>query len=303
MNKTIGLVSRNSVGCTFAEWSIFWLSGQTEYFNVRQGKPTTLTNNPVRLHNSHNHHTNNPESPFDIRRAINILTQQSSLTSLYPSPGFNSNYQCSEIIECFSEKNIPMLYMKLSKGYELFDHFIRYIPNSTSSPLGFLVNNNESDPYKWRQKIILDNKFLSNPFGEELPVNYGLTVESKDFWHDTETTMQHIMNYFELSIKKDRLETWIPIAKQWVNGIMPLIEFVEAVDGIADSIANGDDKPLNLTTDQQIVVQHILLFKHKLLLKNYEKFPTNAKDVYLLLEPNTHKFSNEQLEYMHSIGF
>ena len=181
MNKTIGLVSRNSVGCTFAEWSIFWLSGQTEYFNVRQGKPTTLTNNPVRLHNSHNHHTNNPESPFDIRRAINILTQQSSLTSLYPSPGFNSNYQCSEIIECFFEKNIPMLYMKLSKGYELFDHFIRYIPNSTSSPLGFLVNNNESDPYKWRQKIILDNKFLSNPFGEELPVNYGLTVESKDF--------------------------------------------------------------------------------------------------------------------------
>lgn len=85
MKKTICVSSIRSVGGTFLDWSIHWLNGQSQYYNVRQGSYISLTSNPLTDCNAHNHQKNHPSGHAESQKFINILQQQTGLTSFYPS--------------------------------------------------------------------------------------------------------------------------------------------------------------------------------------------------------------------------
>ena len=61
MNKKICITSKNSFGCTFIDWSVHFLSGQSKYFNVKLDQWIDLTHNPItELNNAHGHLKNHP---------------------------------------------------------------------------------------------------------------------------------------------------------------------------------------------------------------------------------------------------
>jgi hypothetical protein len=69
-----------------------------------------------------------------------------------------------------------------------------------------------------------------------------------------------------------------------------LLEFCYNYKHIVDSVVNNWYYQIDLTFEQEVVIQHCLIYQHNLNLKTWEltKFPSNTQDLHKLLEPNIH---------------
>lgn len=66
--KTLACVySDQSVGCTFIDWSLHFLSGQTNFYNAREKTLLPLTTNPLNNTSAHNHIKNHPDGVIDTQ--------------------------------------------------------------------------------------------------------------------------------------------------------------------------------------------------------------------------------------------
>jgi hypothetical protein len=290
--NAFGLVHRHAVGCTFAEWSIMYLSGQPN-----------VTDNPLTANNSHRYKKNNMHDSADVEAVLDALPINSSLTCVYFCPTTldesNNLHHCGNQ---FSSRKLPLIQIKLSKEYSLWSNFNRGKPGA---PLR--IHNSDdvnalSDIQLRREQILLGNEFLKL-WWHDTPIGYGLSIESRDYWFQTEDTIRSMMQYLGLKVVTAKLDQWRTVLTKWHEPIHNLAHFCITAEDISDSIVYCEDREINLTDDQSLIVQHILLFKHKLLLKNYNTFPTNTKDVHVLLEANIHKFNRIQLDYIHSVGY
>jgi hypothetical protein len=70
------------VGCTFLDWSIHFLSGQTNFFNIQTGWQQ-LSKNPLKKINAHGHQKNTVSGPTQTEIAISKLQNHSGLSSFY----------------------------------------------------------------------------------------------------------------------------------------------------------------------------------------------------------------------------
>lgn len=137
--------SNGSIGCTFFEWSIHWLSDQQTYYSWYKNKPIGLVSNPITETNAHKHLKNHPQGSHATKECIEVITNQSynKLVSCYPT-----NYDITGISELF---NIPDTYenrcylknlalddlnkrLKYLQDYN-FQIFHIYMSNKTSSYL------------------------------------------------------------------------------------------------------------------------------------------------------------------------
>jgi hypothetical protein len=113
-----------------------------------------------------------------------------------------------------------------------------------------------------------------------------------DLWHRGVRLFQDIMAYLDLPIDTDRLDQWIPIYHAWAQMPLALMQFADNFEDTMQCIIKGWYKELpELTFDQEVIIQHALIYRHNLNLKTWqlEKFPRNTIDLHRLLEPNTHK--------------
>lgn len=93
MDKTIVITSNRGVGCTFLDWSILYLSGQDDYYLVKEKKYVPITHDPInndKVSNAHNHIKNHPTGSNNALRMIQHLEQlsidQSKIKTIYPFP-------------------------------------------------------------------------------------------------------------------------------------------------------------------------------------------------------------------------
>lgn len=86
MNKKICTTSTRSVGCTFIDWSLHFLSGQEHYFNTQQNKLIPLSHNPINSTNAHVHPKNHPAGLKNFLKELDQFDQLSNvkLCSTYP---------------------------------------------------------------------------------------------------------------------------------------------------------------------------------------------------------------------------
>ena len=98
------------------------------------------------------------------------------------------------------------------------------------------------------------------------------------------------MNWVELPIDNDRYNQWVPIYEDWQQIQMNSLRFQYNYKHIVDCVVNNWSYNIDLTFDQEVVIQHLLIYQHNLNLKTWQlkKFPGNTKDLHLLLEPNIH---------------
>jgi hypothetical protein len=116
-----------------------------------------------------------------------------------------------------------------------------------------------------------------------------------DLWHRGVQLFHQIMMYLDIPIDPDRLTQWIPIYHEWAQKPLALMTFGDSFDDTIQCILNGWYKELpELTFDQEVIIQHALIYRHNLNLKTWqlEKFPRNTIDLHRLLEPNTHTLVN-----------
>jgi hypothetical protein len=86
MKQIVSIMCEQSVGGTFIDWSIHFLSNQQRYFSWPQQQWTTLTSTPINELNAHGHVKNHPwgiEATNNFFNAVN-LQPNSGLYSCYP---------------------------------------------------------------------------------------------------------------------------------------------------------------------------------------------------------------------------
>jgi hypothetical protein len=115
-------------------------------------------------------------------------------------------------------------------------------------------------------------------------------LDSQNLWYNGQREIPKIMNWLALEIVADRFDAWLPIYHKWQQIQIDALQFQYNYQHIVDSIVNNWPYSIDLTFEQEVIIQHCLIYQHNLNLKTWqlEKFPTNTQDLHKLLEPNIH---------------
>ena len=148
-----------------------------------------------------------------------------------------------------------------------------------------------TDIWDQREQLALDNR----PF-HQIDTKFNgflyphLWINCQDLWYNGEQAALKMLQYLELKLVPDRLAAWKPIYTEWQKKQLQLLEFNFSCQHIVDSIVNNWYYEIDLTFDQEVVIQHCLIYQHNLNLKTWQlsKFPNNTQDLHKLLEPNLH---------------
>jgi hypothetical protein len=141
-----------------------------------------------------------------------------------------------------------------------------------------------------RERLALDTR----PF-DLIVENVNLAVEHhwvdcQELWHNGTEKILEILSWLRLEVDQSRLKNWYKIYAQWQSLYLKKLSFQFNYQHIVDCVVNGWSFPINLTFDQEVVIQHCLIYQHNLNLKTWrlEKFPSNTIELHQLLEPNFH---------------
>ena len=115
-------------------------------------------------------------------------------------------------------------------------------------------------------------------------------LDSQNWWHNGLEEIVKIMSWLDIEINQTRFNEWVPIYRQWQKVQITALQFQYNYKHIIDCIVNNWSYEIDLTFDQEVVIQHLLIYQHNLNLKTWqlEKFPNNTQDLHRLLEPNIH---------------
>lgn len=357
LHTKICVTSQESVGVTFIDWSIHFLSGQTQFFNISSNRWIELVSNPFDQYNAHNHKKNHPAGYAETNETLDQFDQQNTgVFTVYPQhfrfiqivkklnlildknninyDVINQNDVINQIVEYQQKDYADLFKLCAQRGTKII-----YVDSSPEinlyytnfrSPRAFLFDNTQTD----RVGVIIDNhqhgaqsdlatEFEEYFFKDAIAAYDNLTdvwdirerqalnvrpfhrnrtlldfslphlwIDSRSFWTMGEKYMHKILAHVGLQMDPDRLHLWKPIYAKWQNAQFKYLDFCHVLPHIIDSIINGWDYKLgDLTFEQEIVIQHCLIYQHNLNLKTWQlvKFPVNAKDLHGLLEPNIHQ--------------
>lgn len=147
-----------------------------------------------------------------------------------------------------------------------------------------------SNIWDTRERMALDMR----PLDESATINLQhphLYINCIELWTRTEEVVKRVLDYLDLDLNESRFIQWLPICQAWQKQQYSILEFVYNQPHIVDAIVNNWHYDINLTFEQEAIIQHFLIYQHNLNLKTWEliKFPSNTKDLHKLLEPNIHR--------------
>jgi len=319
----IGIATDPGVGGTFLTWSLHYLAGHETYYHAQIQQWLKVPSNPLTKKNSHGFKTNQIGSlesfnknystlldiethdfhtiyfhnfsatlesqDSDTQQVISKLkSDQLIVVSLSPE---NQLYQQSYNKRSDNQPSLVNPAIRLSSNQDILTDFINF----------FLKESNE----KWHQLGLTNTwdqrEFLALNLGpyktHNIVCNIDLTrdhyrLNASELWHTFDQTVACLFNYLNLKIDATRWKNWNKVYYKWRQVHYQRMLFVWYFDQIVDYIINGYSMDLtrfNLDLIQEAVIQHELIYKHKLNLKTWqlEKF-NNTKQLHDLLEPNIH---------------
>jgi len=323
------------IGCTFLDWTIHFLSGQTDFVHFSKGT-IPLSLNPLLETSAHGHIKNHPSGLFQTQNVIEILKIQDRLTSFYPFPWYLD--QIAVHLKMNLDSMTPAQWSTCQE-YQTLDYNqllqesytcgakIIFVSPGDQTPLYHLnIRTLDRMPLQGRPansitelKQELDHAFFSDSISawnkmnltniwdqrERLalctrPLKSSTTqvdlcfshywLDSQTLWYNCDQEIVKIMSWLQLPIRSERYQSWLPIYRVWQKLQIDSLQFQYNCKHIVESIVNNWFYNINLTFDQEVVVQHCLIYQHNLNLKTWQlkKFPNNTQDLHKLLEPNLH---------------
>ena len=271
------VTSLSSVGCTFLDWSIHFLSNQNHFFNVDKGL-ISLTHNPLTEKNAHAHEKNQPANQAKTEEFIDVLKKQSNtlpLTSIYPVSSAGSleytswdnveEYLIDEFNKCLLTckkeglttilvgsptnniynnriREIPRWFKQTSATEEIFrDLQFKYFFDAQQKESAWSGLDNT---WNKREFIALNWRPLSHPF-EKFDL-YGRTMNNVDFyidpndlWFNGEVILKQVLNLLSLKLDEARLAKWLPIYHEWQKIHIKSLRLDWNLDHIINCIIKG----------------------------------------------------------------
>jgi hypothetical protein len=333
-NKVVCTTSYFSVGCTFIDWSLHYLSGQDHYYSVAQHSAIPLVANPIGATNAHLHERNHPRGIKQTRDYIAALSNNDlPLNSFYPNhmrfyqgiedlgfqdqnirdPGvtekifeyLDSDY--NGILSACGELGVPVIYVDIDKKFDLY-LLERRAPVADLLTSDHRADSDSAAKQEFYNVFFHDDKFPAehiwdlreklalslNPLDHRRPkINFAMDhfwVHALDLFTQGRSVFPEIMKFLDLSIESSRWQPWLDVYHQWSDMQLSHLKFSITFDHIIDCIVNGWHYPLDLSFYQEIVIQHALIYRHNLNIKNWqlEKFPSDTQLLHQLLTANEH---------------
>lgn len=279
MTQLYAIASTFSVGGTFLDWSIYWLTGATQFYNIEQGW-LNLTSSPLSNSiNAHNHQKNHPVGFKQCKQAVDILTQINGRTSIYTlqahpeqisinlslnNKDFSKNYQLilaeqrkdyAAIWSLLQEKNIPIihvttknsLYMQVNRSLDvsLIKQYQSYGSNldyyKDFAAIFFDTDVTLIEKWNLREMLALGIR----PFGVDkidCLVNFSqphLYVNANHLFYNGLSCIMNIINYLDLTVDSTRLAGWKKVYSQWQQIQINILKFSWDFNHICDCIVNN----------------------------------------------------------------
>lgn len=251
MNTIFCVTSTDSVGCTFLDWSIHYLSGSTKFYNAESGWSELVTT-PIGTANAHAHPKNHPNGLDLTVEVISKLSavKQGDLTSFYPIPlneesvakkinlPINqpadfyddkiSKYQQQDYADIWQKlaiNRIPIVYIKLTSDClytQSVRQFDRNIPHRADQP---------------QTTKEIQDAFLNTFFNDSQVHwnNLGLT----DVWDHREFIALNIQPYYYNDLDKyvdfTQPHYYVDARELWYNGKNTLINIMQYLSLTVDA--------------------------------------------------------------------
>lgn len=335
MTRLVCSTSQVSVGCTFLDWSINYLSGKTTFLHRYFG-PLPLVELPLRNVNAHNHRKNHPCGIKETKDYVKFLqSSKEDLVTLYPFAPKVTDVasqqkinlenisaddwkflnalvinEYNETLHWLSQQSVDIIFISLPETLSLYllepralgRLFLTNKPGTADElkknlELAFFQNSasawknlNLTNRWDIRERMALSQR----PFEyRQWPINFDFRhqwIDAQEIWYNGLESIPAIIKQLNINIDQSRIPQWNSVFLQWQRIQLKHLQFQFEYKHIVDSIINNWHYPINLTFDQEVVIQHCLIYQHNLNLKTWEleKFPSNTKDLYKLLEPNIH---------------
>ena len=227
---------------------------------------------------------------------------------------FMSEYQnndFNQLLKFSDQQQAKIIFISLNDQLPMYSKTIRSTDRmmySTNKPMSSDDLRNETDLLFFKDSIETWSKLgLNNIWDtrERLALSYPLKdtrqqsvdfsfdhywLDCQSWWYNGKQEIKNIMNWLELSIETDRYNQWIPIYEVWQQIQLNAIQFQWNYKHIVECVVNNWSYDIDLTFEQEVVIQHCMIYEHGLNLKTWqlEKFPNNTQDLHQLLEPNIH---------------
>ena len=313
MNFTVTLDQFN-LGSHFLIWSIYYLSGQEKYYMPGHDAGIELPADPIAGVTAHNMKINWHTCLTECKQDLEIMSHTEKLYHIRYIPDAKTIKQYSEYNKQFQRLSIENKIKTFNIGCKDLQHLI-----------AFLRYNRPE--YNWQHNLDLVKKhclhrwpdFFTNKeiFNDKLESFHDIreqiafNIRPYDYWTqmdheeeigpvfrcDFENTLvnpeqefERIFNFLDMKINKQRIDQWLKIHQRWSSNIIPIINFCNNVEKIADAIVSGTDMDLekyNLDVLKEGVILHLLMYKHNLNFSNpINRLPNSTQQIHLLLSKN-----------------
>lgn len=314
----VNILTDAGIGGNFISWSLYYLSGQTEYLHFKTNTIKPLPNNPLTSLNAHGWESNQLQNPQIIYKLKKEPTCRLNVIYHHPLGNrhaphsqkvidhliniTNKNIICTNTSSKIRFWNVigRMARPELAFGSdETIDKWFRRSLTEWSKDSNFDLKI----PWNYREFMALNIGRYGAEYSEEKITNY-IRGYNKDFfytdinecWHMLDTLMEDIFAWAGLELDKKRLDTWIPIYNSWRSKTRNIFLFDWYFNEIINAILKNNYINLtryNLKLVHESVILNELIYNYNLNIKSYgvDRFIDTCQ-IHDLLEPNFHNLVN-----------
>lgn len=315
----VGILGPGGCGGTFLDWTIQYLSGQTETWHIicdpsdrsriLSQKCRDLVDNPIENNTAHKHAKTHPDenSVDDVIEAfrehpefeLNSFYFVDSLGAKRTQTEYNQmifTYDDIKFITYnFTESNVDIIfclqYEKISAAKNKMD---QYIMSHSKIPLNQMP--------VWDRRELLSLYYPGEIKGQTtaekiLDNSNNFTLDFDTAIEELDTVIPELFDYLNLKIVDNRYSSWNQIYTDWKSSIN--LKFFKNLNNIIQDILSNTPHDLsqyNMSFAKEVVIASKLLYNHNLALKAYNKdnLSQNTQQWTEILEPNIYHNLTEQ---------
>jgi hypothetical protein len=317
----IAIITDQGIGGTFFTWSIYYLSGKTQYFSASSRSTIALPMQPLLDKNAHGFVANHPVNKQEFEEFFPLLVNTDECVYMH---NFRGNTK--EFIDRLCNSATKVIVISLHSDQMLYQ--CGYTPRAPNVP-AWDSNKRLVDPddiyedftdhffkeskQQWEKENLNEiwdkREFIAlnfDPFDKDSILNYisnnlhRYTVNSLDLWLNFDQHIPDLFRYLDIALDQNRWLEWLPIYKLWQHKHTKRLQFAQNFESIVNGILLGHDVDLtkfDLDIQQEAAIQHQMIYKYNLNFKTWQltKF-TNTKQLHDLLEPNIHNLTNSLIK-------
>ena len=282
------------MGQSFLDWSLYYLSGKDQFWNMKLGWQDLLSD-PVTGRNAHLHKKNHPNGIINlkdfIRQAKSLDGDQ--LITVHPFAGHEEGLgEFKSMVETCLENNIKVVTIRQTRPYPyLASERNEWTDEEELEVLRPRIGYPDADRRTIRDQMsfrVMNNRkiFLEDidRFHEQFDGRLDFVITDEQWANDTEQVMIDLFKRLGLEMRSEKLQSWRTIRNKWRENYGKLIDWYERdLERVVDAIANGDDldlTPYKIKLAKEILIMAHLLKKHgrRLWLPD-DNFPKNTKEL------------------------